>query len=164
MPIASIILLTGTDSPVSAASSIWREADSMILPSAGTASPASRTITSPGTSSSEWRDTCSPSLMTLQVAAVIVWSASIAASALLSWSTPRMALRSTTMRMMNTSASPSGSAGFWMLCRIVVPADTAAATIRMISIGSFSCSMKRWKFVFFSASFSLLWPYFSSLF
>ena len=48
----SAVLLTGTDSPVSAASSIFMLALSKIRPSAGTASPASRITISPGTSSS----------------------------------------------------------------------------------------------------------------
>lgn len=47
-PSAETTLFTGTLSPVSAASSIFRLALSRMRPSAGTASPASRTTTSPG--------------------------------------------------------------------------------------------------------------------
>ena len=43
---------TGTDSPVMALSSAWREAASRIRASAGTRSPASRWMMSPGTSRS----------------------------------------------------------------------------------------------------------------
>ena len=100
-------LCTGTLSPVRAASSICKLALSSRRPSAGTASPASKITTSPGTSSSECSSTCLPSRSTLLVAAVMVCNASMAASALLSWYTPRMAFSSTTIRMMNTSAKPS---------------------------------------------------------
>ena len=44
---------------------------------------------------------------------------------------------------------------------IPVSALTPAAINKMISIGSFSCAIKRWNQVTFSASFSLLRPYFS---
>ena len=151
-------LLTGTDSPVRAASSIFMEAFSMIRPSAGTASPASSTTTSPGTSSSEWRETCLPSRSTLQVAAVMVCSASMAASALLSCTTPKMALSSTTAMMIMTSAhsfSPES---------MPVRAETAAAIIRMMSMGSFSWARKRCSKVGLGASLSLLGPYFSCRF
>ena len=77
-------LLTGTDSPVSAASSIFRLALCMILPSAGTASPASSITTSPTTSSSLGMVTSFPSRSTCDTAADISCSASIAFSALLS--------------------------------------------------------------------------------
>ena len=80
----SINLLTGTDSPVSAASSILRLAFSIILPSAGTASPASSSTTSPTTSSSLWIVTIFPSRSTFDVAADISCKASMAFSALFS--------------------------------------------------------------------------------
>ena len=50
--------------------------------------------------------------------------------------------------------------GSWCLPGDVVTAETAAATIRMISIGSFSCSMNRCKSVGLGASFKRLGPYF----
>lgn len=68
---ASDVLSTGTDSPVSAASSAFILAHSIIRASAGTASPASRTITSPTTRSSLFTTTSFPSLMTFDVAAAI---------------------------------------------------------------------------------------------
>ena len=151
-----MILLTGTLSPVRAASSIFKEALSNRRPSAGTESPASSSTTSPGTSSSECRITIFPSRRTLQVAAVMVCSASIAASALLSCTTPKMAFSRTTARMMITSAhsfSPDS---------MPVKALTPAAIIRMINMGSFSCAINFCSHVAFSASFSLLGPYCSS--
>jgi hypothetical protein len=77
-------LLTGTLSPVSAASSVFMLADSMTRQSAGTASPASSTTTSPVTSISLCIVFCTPPRMTFDVAAVIWRSASMAFSALLS--------------------------------------------------------------------------------
>src|SRR5699024_2699636 len=109
----------------------------------------------PGTSWALWIETCLPSRSTLQLAAVMVCRASMAASALLSWKTPSTAFSSTTIRMIKTSAKLSPEMK-------LVTAETAAAIIRMMSMGSFSCSMKRWSRVGFSASFSLLGPSFSS--
>ena len=103
------ILLTGTDSPVSAASSIFMLALSMIRPSAGTASPASKSTTSPGTRSSLLKVTTLPSRRTLLVAAAISCSASMAASALLSCTTPKTALMITTARIIITSVKDSPS-------------------------------------------------------
>ena len=132
----SVNLLTGTLSPVRAASSIFMEALSKMRPSAGTASPASSSTTSPGTSRRLSIVTCCPSRSTLQVAAVMVWRASMAASALLSCTTPRTAFSSTTSRMMMTSVKLSWD-------RILVTADTAAAASRISSMGSFSCCTNR---------------------
>ncbi len=130
----------------------------MILPSAGTASPASSITMSPGTRSEEWSTLILLSLNTLHVAAVIVCRASIAASALLSWITPSTALRSTTATMITTSVhSPSP-------LTMPVRALTAAAIIKMMSIGSLSWARKRWKTPGFSASLSLFGPCSVSLF
>ena len=60
----------------------------------------------------------------------------MAASALLSCTTPRMAFSSTTSRMMMTSVKLSWD-------RILVTADTAAAASRISSMGSFSCCTNR---------------------
>ena len=68
---APLCFSTGTHSPVSAASSTFRLALSRMRASAGTASPASSTTTSPGTSSSLFgASRCFPSRSTLLVAAV----------------------------------------------------------------------------------------------
>ena len=80
----SINLLTGTLSPVRAASSIFMLALVRMRPSAGIASPASRITTSPTTRSSLWMVTIFPSRSTLDVAADICCRASMAFSALLS--------------------------------------------------------------------------------
>ncbi len=101
---ASVCLSTSMDSPVRAASSTFSEAHSITRASAGTASPASSTITSPGTSASAFTVSWWPSRSTFAVAAAICCSASMAASALFSWYTPRQALISTTASMMIVSA------------------------------------------------------------
>ena len=98
---------TGTLSPVRAASSALMLALSRMRQSAGTASPASRITMSPGTSTSLRSRDILPSRSTLLVAAVISWRASMAFSALLSWYTPRTALMSTTIRIINTSVKLS---------------------------------------------------------
>ena len=110
---------------------------SRMRPSAGTASPASRITTSPGTSSWLGRVTISPSRSTLEVAAAISCRAAMAFSALLSWTTPKIALISTTTIIMMTSAkeSPEYTA--------VIP-EITAATIKMIIMGSASSLRNRW--------------------
>ena len=85
----------------------------------------------------------------------MVCRASMAASALLSCTTPSTAFSSTTMRMMNTSVKLSP-------LRALVTADTAAAASRISSMGSFSWVRKRWSRVGFSASCNLLGPYSAS--
>ena len=100
----SISLVTGTDSPVSAASSTFMEWLSMMRQSAGTASPASKITISPMAMSSLLTVTTLPSRSTWEVAAVISISASMAASALLSCTRLMMVLMMTTTRMTSTSA------------------------------------------------------------
>ena len=80
----SMNFVTGTLSPVRAASSIFMLALSRMRPSAGTASPASSTTTSPTTRSSLRTETILPSRRTLLVAAAICCKASMAFSALFS--------------------------------------------------------------------------------
>ena len=149
--IASEILLTGTDSPVSAASSTFKLALSKIRASAGTESPASNSTISPTTRFSLGVITTLPSRSTLEVAADISCSASIAFSALLSWNTPSTALRITTARMMMTSEGNSPSIA-------AITPLIAAATIKMIIIGSVSCSKNRRTSDFFFAATSLFLP------
>ena len=62
-----------------------------------------------------------------------------------------MALSSTTARMINTSVKLSPLSA-------LVTAETAAAAMRISSMGSFSWVRKRWRREGFSASFSLLGP------
>ena len=82
--IVSILFVTGTDSPVNADSSITKETDSMILPSAGIKSPASILITSPGTNSCELIEIRFPSLNTFALGVLNFFNASNDFSALLS--------------------------------------------------------------------------------
>ena len=156
VPAASSIALacfsTGTDSPVSAASSIFIVALSSTRQSAGTESPASSMITSPGTSSALGRCTSLPSRSTLDCAALISCRASRASSLLASWTTPSTELTITTNMMMATSAK-SGSP-----LTMPVSALMTAATISMMTIGSAICSKKRFHSGVFSASSSLLGP------
>ena len=80
----SVFFVTATDSPVKAASSIFKLALSIILPSAGTESPASNKTISPGTISSLFIVICLLFLITLQFKDVIFCNASIAFSDLFS--------------------------------------------------------------------------------
>ena len=122
---ASIRFSEGTDSPVSAASSIFRFTASVRRMSAGTESPVSSTTTSPGTSCRDSITCISPSRTTLQCGADSFSSASSDFSALASCITPMIAFRTTIERMIITSEKPSP------LRRLTVP-DIAAATIRTI--------------------------------
>ena len=149
------ILLTGTDSPVRAASSIFMEALSMMRQSAGTESPASRITRSPTTSSEDGTLTTLPPRTTLLWAADISWSAASASSALDSWTTPRTAFTTTTKLMMITSAKSASP------CASPVRAEMTAATMSMMIIGSAICAKKRFQSGSFSASLSLLRPFFS---
>src|SRR5574344_219614 len=79
---------TGTDSPVRAASSIFKEATSNKRISAGTTSPASNMTISPGTNSLESISTTCPSRLTRATWLDISFKASMAASAcpsVMSW-------------------------------------------------------------------------------
>ena len=157
----SQVFSTGTDSPVSAASSIFMLAHSIILASAGTASPASSTITSPTTKSSLFTTTILPSRTTFDVAAAIFCSASIAFSALLSCATPRIALIITTAMIMMTSEGNSLTALDALLTAVSTP-DIIAATMRMSVIGSINCFKNRRIIGSFLPSASLFLPSFSS--
>ena len=131
----SLSFSEGTLSPVSADSSALSAAASSIRQSAGTLSPASRAITSPGTSSELGITIISPERYTLLCAALIACRASMADSALFSWYTPRTALAKTTNRIINTSASSLPSE------IIPVIADITAAAISTSIIGFLNCSM-----------------------
>ena len=159
----STILLTGTDSPVRAASSAFMLCSSMRRQSAGTASPASSTTISPTTMSSDFTTCISPSLRTFEVAAVICIRAVIAASALLSWTRLMMVLSTTTTSMTMTSAKPL-SVGFPPASMIATTACMAAAAISIMIMGSARDLMKRFPRLSFSASLSLFLPFCSSLF
>ncbi len=100
---ASVVLSIGTDSPVSAASSVRRFLTSTRRRSAGMRSPDSSSTTSPGTSSSAGIRRVSPPRMVLASAESMLRIESSAFSALPSWMNPSRALRITTPRM--TAAS-----------------------------------------------------------
>ncbi len=78
---ALVCFSTATDSPVRAASSIFRLTASMSRKSAGTLSPAESSTTSPGTSSRAGISFSTPSRRTLAVGAAMSRSASMARSA-----------------------------------------------------------------------------------
>ena len=96
---------TGTDSPVSAASSIFNEAISIKRKSAGTTSPASSITISPGTRSVDFTELVCPSRKTLAFGVDISRKASIASSALDSCTTPITALMITTAKIMIESTT-----------------------------------------------------------
>ncbi len=110
-------LSTGTDSPVSAASSTRSGADSSRRMSAGTTLPASSSTMSPGTSPGAAISATLPSRTTRAAAAASCLSAAIARSARYSCTKPTIAFRTTITRMtMLSSGSP-------------IRAEMAAATI-----------------------------------
>ena len=148
---ASGDFVTGTLSPVRAASSARRLALSSTRASAGTASPASSTSTSPATSSSLGTVTSFPPRRTRLCAALSSFRAAMACSALLSWYTPSTALMMTTMRMMMTSAKLS-------CAYALVMAEISAAASSTRIIGSASCWKKRFTSDGFGGSVSTLRP------
>ena len=97
------VLVTGSLSPVSDASERRSAAAVSSRASAPTASPSLSTRMSPHTNSLDDTVRSAPSRSTVDVAAVIDCSALTAASALLSWTNPRMPLSTTIAEM--TSAS-----------------------------------------------------------
>ncbi|MPM65277.1 hypothetical protein SDC9_112172 [bioreactor metagenome] len=127
-------LVTGTDSPVMADSSAFRFAHSKIRASAGTRSPASSWIISPGTSRAVSSRTSSPFRITLARGADILRRASSAFSALSSWEMEMQALTTTMSRMMRESIQSSPP--------LAARESTAAASSTRI-MGSFICPSKR---------------------
>ncbi len=133
---------TETDSPVSAASSALSWALSMRRMSAGTRDPASSITISPGTSSNAATLVTFPSRRTVAALAAIFLRASIAFSALYSWTKPIMAL--IIMIAMITKVS-AGSP--------IIPAIMAAPIrTRIMKSLNWSRSMRKIVFFFFSSS------------
>ena len=95
---------TGTDSPVSAASWVFRFSVKISRRSAGTCCPALNTTRSPGTSSAESISRSLPSRLTTAFSFVICFRDSSAFWAFPSWTTPTAAFKSTTAAMI--AASP----------------------------------------------------------
>ncbi len=118
---ASVRFSTGTDSPVSAASSVLSTTLSARRRSAGITFPASSSTMSPGTSSAAGRSLVAPSRTTRAVAAASFLSAAIAFSARYSWMKPIVPFISTITTIAIVSmTSPMN------------PEITAAATSTMI--------------------------------
>ena len=134
----------GTDSPVSADSSDFRPALCSRRASAGTKSPASSRMMSPGTSDAASMICSVPSRSTRACGADMLLSASSAFSALLSCSMPMTAFRMTISRI---SAGSKNSPGFPSTQAITN--DTIAAAIRIRIITSLNWSRNRCRFVFF---------------
>ena len=125
---------TGTDSPVMADSSTFRLAQCKMRPSAGTKSPASSRMMSPGTSWAVSRRRVWPSRTTLARGADICSKASRALWALFSWVMEITAF-TTTMRRMITASIQSSP---WVEMR-----ERAAAKRSTTIMGSLSWRRKR---------------------
>ena len=138
---------TGRLSPVRALSAVLRLALSSSRPSAHTASPASSTTTSPGTTSRPGIWMILPSRRTLAVGADICFKLSKEAWAFTVCTVPRMAFMVITARMTTVlSTSPT-------------MAEITAARMRMITRKSANCSRKIRRVVFLPPSCSSLGPY-----
>ncbi len=124
-------LSTGTDSPVSAASSTCRLRERSSRTSAGRLSPEASSTTSPGTSSAASTSCCLPSRSTTACGASRWRIACSAASALPSWTKPISALRTTTAAMTPLSIQ-------WPIAAV-----TPAATISTISSRLLNCRPSR---------------------
>ena len=116
-PTEVVVLPTGCDSPVNAASSTSTASATVSRPSAGTRSPASSSTTSPGTNSPAATTRTMPSRRTRAVATSIRRNASRLRSARRSCRNPIIALISNTTTI--TAASPASP---------TAPASTAAAS------------------------------------
>ena len=97
--IGAIPFVTGTLSPVSAASAVCSAADSIRRPSAGMVSPSSMRTMSPGTTCEAGTLRRVPPRITVASAADIARSAATAAAARDAWMWPIIAFNSTTARM-----------------------------------------------------------------
>ena len=151
---ASASFSAGTDSPVSADSSDLRFALSRRRASAGTKSPASSLIISPGTTSCAEIMCSLPPRITRACGADIFLSASSAFSALFSCTSPITAFRMTMSKMSAGSINSIGSPSTHATANEMI-----AATIRMIIMTSLNCSRKRRNILFFFFSASLFSPY-----
>ena len=100
---ASVFFSAGTDSPVSAASSVRRFFASTSRKSAGILSPNSSSTTSPGTSCSAGSMRVSPPRTVRASAESMLRIESSAFSALPSWMNPKSPLRTTTAKMIAAS-------------------------------------------------------------
>ena len=151
---ASASFSVGTDSPVSADSSDLSDEDDIRRASAGTKSPASNFIMSPGTRSEAAMIFSVPSLITRACGADMFLSASSAFSALFSCTTPIIALRMTISRIRAGSKNSVGS------CPVqAITKEIMAAMIRIIIMTSLNWSINLANVDFFFFSFKTLRPY-----
>ena len=125
----------GTDSPVSADSSLFKLTLCKSLASAGTKSPASKRMISPGTNSDASMIDSALSRRTRACGADIFFNASSALSARLSCITPIMAFTTTISKISNGSKKPSGSPSTHATTK-----ETAAAASNIRIITSLNCS------------------------
>ena len=146
MRFCAVSLLTGTDSPVSADSSIFRFTASVSTRSAGTWQPASSTTRSPGIRSAAGICLTSSPSRSSACGLVICFSASSDFFAFPSCITPTVAFNSTTARIIAISPYSRSSR------------EIAAATNRIKIRGSFNCSRKLSAQDFFSSSSSTFFP------
>src|SRR4051794_21169280 len=144
---AASSLGTGALSPVSADSSISRVAARTRRPSAGTRSPASMLMTSPGTMSCIATIAIAPFRRTLAWTTIIFWSAATLASALPSWLRPSMALKTVS----RTSTTPVANCPGRNMLTMPAPSST-------ICIGSEYCARNAFQRGTLAASANLFGP------
>ncbi len=146
-----IIFVDGTDSPVNDASSTWNAAIWINLASAGTLLPVSNRIISPGTNSLEFISISCPFRITFAFNAVNFLNASIACSALYSWTKPNTPLRTTIIEItIASNLSP-------------INKEITIAAKRITTINEVNCLTNIWSgVIFFPFSISLI-PYLSNL-
>src|SRR3990172_4142251 len=140
-------LSTGWDSPVRGDSSILKSSELIILESAGTMSPASMEIISPGTI--WWASTVvrEPSLTTFALGAESFFRVSRTFSAFSSWVKPITPFRTTIANIAAASThSPKNPA-------------ISAAPMRTIIINSVNCFRNFTRRASFFGSLSRFWPY-----
>ena len=124
--IASIIFLTGVDSPVRLLSCVSKLYTSKSLASAGILSPSLNNITSPGTISLESRRTSFPSRITFAFRLDSFFSASIDFSALYSCMKPNPAFMRRIIKItMLSSTSP--------IIREIIVAATNIRTMKLLN-------------------------------
>ena len=128
---------TGSDSPVSADSSVLNPVVEMSRPSAGMQSPSSSSITSPATTFSAGMRVSLPPRRTCATGALSFCSDSSAFSARLSCTVPMIALSTTMLRIM------IGSRKSPFFSKNEVASDTPAAASKMSTIKSLNCIKNR---------------------
>ena len=133
----SHVLVTGSDSPVNAASSICNRTLSTMRPSAGTRAPAAKTTRSPGTNSPAGNSRSAPSRMTWATRTERFCRADNACSAFHSVKNPMVVLMTMTTKMAIASmVSPMTNA--------MAVAATNNATIKLRNWANNIAQAERW--------------------